>query len=108
PRARATAFLPRACRSAAFRFVLYRWRDDFAGPGARFSLRRRAPMRFMYIVLTEQPAAPTPALMEAMAKLADREVKAGRMIDSGGLMPGAQGAPGGIHGRELHAVDRAL
>lgn len=31
-------------------------------------------MRFMYIVASEQPAAPTPALMEAMGKLADREI----------------------------------
>ena len=49
-------------------------------------------MRFMYIVTSSQPMrGPTPALMEAMAKLADREIKAGRMIDSGGLMPVAVG-----------------
>ena len=45
-------------------------------------------MRFMYIVTSSQPDdGPTPALMEAMGKLADREIKAGRMIDSGGLLP---------------------
>jgi len=50
-------------------------------------------MRFMYIVTSSQPMrGPTPALMEAMAKLADREIKAGRMIDSGGLMPVSMGA----------------
>ena len=37
-------------------------------------------MRFMYIVTSSQPPRPpTPALMEAMGKLADREIKAGRM-----------------------------
>ena len=51
-------------------------------------------MRFMYIVTSPQPdaAARRPALMEAMDKLADREIKAGRMLDSGGLMPLARRA----------------
>ena len=62
-------------------------------------------MRFMYIVLSEQPAAPTPALMEAVGKLADREIKAGRMIDSGGLMPRAMGAQVRIRDGELIVVD---
>jgi hypothetical protein len=45
-------------------------------------------MRFMSIVTSPQPdKGPTPALMEAMGKLADREIKAGRMLDMGGLMP---------------------
>ena len=48
-------------------------------------------MRFMYIVTSAHPTRPTPALMEAMGKLADREIKAGRMVDSGGLMPVAMG-----------------
>jgi hypothetical protein len=35
-------------------------------------------MRFMSIVTSPQPMkAPTPALMEAMGKLAEREIKAG-------------------------------
>ena len=62
-------------------------------------------MRFMYIVISEQPAAPTPALIEAMGKLADREIKAGRMIDSGGLMPRAMGAQVRIRDGELSVVD---
>ena len=62
-------------------------------------------MRFMYIVTSEQPAAPTPALMEAMGKLADREIKAGRMIDSGGLMPRAMGAQVRIRDGELSVID---
>jgi hypothetical protein len=62
-------------------------------------------MRFMYIVTSERPAVPTPALMEAMGKLADREIKAGRMIDSGGLMPLATGAQVRIRDGELGVVD---
>ncbi len=41
-------------------------------------------MRFMYIVTPTFKGPPTPELMEAMGKLADREIKAGRMLDSGG------------------------
>ena len=36
-------------------------------------------MRFMFIVKSTHPAAPSPKLLEAMHKLADREIKAGRM-----------------------------
>ena len=50
-------------------------------------------MRFMISSPSPSPTgAPTPALMEAMGKLADREIKAGRMLDNGGLMPVATGA----------------
>jgi hypothetical protein len=49
-------------------------------------------MRFMFIVKSAHAAPPTPKLMEAMNKLADREIKAGRMLDNGGLMPLAMGA----------------
>src|SRR4051794_41900211 len=63
-------------------------------------------MRFMYIVTSSQPMrGPTPALMEAMAKLADREIKAGRMIDGGGLMPVAVGAQVRITDGKLSVVD---
>jgi hypothetical protein len=62
-------------------------------------------MRFMYIVTSERPTIPTPALMEAMGKLADREIKAGRMIDSGGLMPLSTGAHVRIRDGELSVVD---
>jgi hypothetical protein len=43
--------------------------------------------------------------MEAMGKLADREIKAGRMIDSGGLMPVAMGAQVRITDGQLGVVD---
>src|SRR3984957_18427821 len=49
-------------------------------------------MKFMFIVKSAHTVAPTPALLEAMHKLANREIKAGRMLDNGGLMPIAQGA----------------
>ena len=63
-------------------------------------------MRFMYVVTSSQPMrGPTPALMEAMHKLADREIKAGRMLDSGGLMPVSLGAQVRIADGKLSVVD---
>jgi len=63
-------------------------------------------MRYMSIVTSSQPPAnPTPALLEAMHKLADREIKAGRMVDTGGLMPLATGAQVRVKGGELSIVD---
>jgi hypothetical protein len=60
----------------------------------------------MYIVTSPQPnRGPTPALMEAMGKLADREIKAGRMIDNGGLMPVAMGAQVKISDGKLSVID---
>jgi hypothetical protein len=43
--------------------------------------------------------------MEAMGKLADREIKAGRMLESGGLMPVATGAEVRIKDGELSVTD---
>ena len=62
-------------------------------------------MRFMFIVKSAQPAAPTPALLEAMHRLADREIKAGRMLDNAGLMPLETGAPVRIDDGVLRLVD---
>ena len=64
-------------------------------------------MRFMYIVTSPQPdRGPSPALMEAMGKLADREIKAGRMLDTGGLMPIAMaGAQVRITNGKLGVID---
>ena len=64
-------------------------------------------MRFMYIVTSPQPdRGPSPALMEAMGKLAEREIKAGRMLDTGGLMPIAMtGAQVKITDGKLSVVD---
>ena len=63
-------------------------------------------MRFMYIVTSPQPAkGPTPELLEAMHKLADREIKAGRMLDNGGLMPLQTGARVRIADGKLSVID---
>src|SRR6478672_1466576 len=72
-------------------------------PAAR--LRRSPHMRFMFIVKSAHRSPPTPELMEAMHKLADREIKAGRMLDNGGLMPLAMGAQVRVTGGQLSVLD---
>jgi hypothetical protein len=62
-------------------------------------------MRFMFIVKSAHRTAPTPTLLEAMHKLADREIKAGRMLDNGGLMPLAAGAQVRIIDGQLSVLD---
>jgi hypothetical protein len=62
-------------------------------------------MRFMYIVTSPHSGPPTPELMGAMHKLADREIKAGRMIDNGGLMPLSGGAQVRVKAGKLSTVD---
>jgi hypothetical protein len=62
-------------------------------------------MRFMFIVKTAHPGSPTPELLGAMHKLADREIKAGRMLDNGGLTPLATGAQVRITDGQLSVVD---
>ena len=62
-------------------------------------------MRFMFIVTSAQNGPPTPELMEAMHKLSDREIKAGRMIDSGGLMPVETGARVRVADGKLSVID---
>ena len=62
-------------------------------------------MRFMYIVTSAHSGPPTPELLDAMHKLADREIKAGRMLDNGGLMPLATGARVRIKQGQLSVLD---
>jgi len=62
-------------------------------------------MRFMYLVKSTHSGPPTPALTEAMGKLADREIKAGRMLDNGGLMPLATGAQVKVAAGKLSVTD---
>jgi hypothetical protein len=62
-------------------------------------------MRFMFIVKSAHSGPPTPKLMEAMNKLADREIKAGRLLDMGGLMPLATGAQVRITDGQLSVLD---
>jgi len=72
-------------------------------PAAR--LKRSSQMRFMFIVKSAHSGPPTPKLIEAMHKLADREIKAGRMLDSGGLTPLAMGAQVRIANGQLSVLD---
>src|ERR1700730_7739371 len=62
-------------------------------------------MKFMFIVKSAHADAPTPKLLEEMHKLANREIKAGRMLDNGGLMPMALGAQVRIAGGQLSVLD---
>jgi len=62
-------------------------------------------MRFMSFVTSAHAGPPTPELIEAMNKLANREIKAGRMLDMGGLMPVAMGAQVRIADGKLSVID---
>ena len=63
-------------------------------------------MRFMSIITSEQPPRqPTPELLEAMNKLANQEIAAGRMLDMGGLMPLAMGARVSVVDGKVSVVD---
>jgi hypothetical protein len=63
-------------------------------------------MRFMYIVTSPKGhVMPNQALMDAILKIRDREIKAGRMIDDGGLMPVATGAQVKIADNKLSVID---
>jgi hypothetical protein len=62
-------------------------------------------MRFMFIVKSDHQGPPPPALLEEMARMTTREIKAGRMIDSGGLMPLSDGAQVRLAGGEISVVD---
>jgi hypothetical protein len=62
-------------------------------------------MRFMFIVKSAHSGPPTPKLIEAMHKLADREIKAGRLLDSGGLTPLTMGAQVRIANGQLSVLD---
>jgi len=62
-------------------------------------------MRYMFIVRSSHQGPPTPELMEAMGELANEEIRAGRMIDQGGLMPVAMGAEIVLKGDKVAVVD---
>jgi hypothetical protein len=63
-------------------------------------------MRFMYIVTSPQPmTGPTPEMVAAIQKISEREIKAGRMIDNGGLMPLQTGARVKIADGKLSVID---
>lgn len=63
-------------------------------------------MRFMMIVKHPENQGPPPkALMDAIAKLAEEESKAGTMIGSGGLGPTAMGARVRLSGGQVTVID---
>lgn len=62
-------------------------------------------MRYMNVVTTSYMGPPTPELMDAMGKLADRAIKSGRMIDQGVLTPIASGARVSVSNAKVNVVD---
>jgi hypothetical protein len=63
-------------------------------------------MRFMMIVKHAESQGPPPkALMDAIAKLAEQEANAGKMVGSGGLGPSALGARVRLSGGQLMVTD---
>src|SRR5437868_9752274 len=79
-------------------------------PPARPSSSLRQPprssvMRVMYLVKSNHPGPPSPELGAAIGKLTEREVKAGRLLDQGGLMPISTGAEISIADGKLSLTD---
>jgi hypothetical protein len=63
-------------------------------------------MRFMMIVKHAEKQGPPPqALMDAIAKAAEEEAKAGTMLGSGGLGPTALGARVRVSGGKVAVID---
>jgi hypothetical protein len=63
-------------------------------------------MRFMMIVKSaENAGAPPKELMDAMAELSEKEMKAGAMVETGGLAPTAQGTRIRLSGGKLSVTD---
>ena len=63
-------------------------------------------MKFMMIVKhTEKQGPPPKGLMDAIAKLAEEEAKAGTMLGSGGLGPTALGARVRLSGGKVTVTD---
>lgn len=63
-------------------------------------------MKFMMIVKHSEKQGPPPkALMDAIAKLAEEEAKAGTLLGNGGLGPTAQGARVRLSGGNVTVID---
>jgi hypothetical protein len=66
-------------------------------------------MRFMMMVKAtkdyEAGAPPSPKLMEAIGKLAEEEMKAGTLLQAGGLLPSSRGARVRVAGGKLTVID---
>ena len=66
-------------------------------------------MKFMMLVTGDKDyeagKPPNPELMTAVAELAEKQAKAGRMVDSGGLLPSSHGARVRVSGGKLTVKD---
>jgi hypothetical protein len=62
-------------------------------------------MRFMYLVKSACTGQPPPRLLEEMHKLAEREMKAGTVVDMGALMPVDMGARVRVSGGNVDVTD---
>ena len=63
-------------------------------------------MRFMILVKSIEAAAPPPpSLMDAIAKLGEEGMRAGVLVETGGLLPTAMGARVRLSGGKLTTTD---
>lgn len=62
-------------------------------------------MRVMYLIKSDHPAKPSPEFMDRMHKMAEQEIKAGRMVDNGGLLPLSAGAHVRLIDGKLSLID---
>ena len=62
-------------------------------------------MRVMYIIKSDRESPPSPEFIAAAHKLAEREIKAGRMLDNAGLMPLAAGKQVSLKSGKLSVID---
>src|SRR5262245_59283040 len=63
-------------------------------------------MRFLTMVKSKEGSGPPPAgLMEAIAKLGEKGVRAGTLVATGGLLPSAAGARVRLAGGKLAIID---
>lgn len=62
-------------------------------------------MKYMYLVKSSYVGPPSPRLMEEIDKLAEREMKAGTVVDMGGLLPLDMGARIRVEGGKVNVTD---
>jgi hypothetical protein len=62
-------------------------------------------MKYMYLVRSTSSSRPSQRLMEEMDKLAEREMRAGTVVDMGGLLPLDTGARVRVAGGKVTVTD---
>jgi hypothetical protein len=92
---------PPACRFGAISPDVIMSGEDTADATSKGAFT----MRFMYLVRSATAGPPSPRLLEEMHKLAERETKAGTVVDMGGLMPISVGASVRVAGGKLDVTD---